>query len=582
MPDEELRQDPQSLVIRLPPELLTHIFLQNVLQLPAQRGRYYGLFNFLFVCWRWYNVARSSPILWCHLGRNIHHWPTFIALSKGRDLFVHMYDVYKKYRPLPEDPTDILSRDPDFRSRLRGFTIDGETSPLSHIFPMDSPRSFRLISLSITRLTTETDSPVGRLAALNPRVLHLLVEGSSESLERLSISPCAFDFSQLIIRRLTHLSLTNINSPLTIKKLLFFFQAHPGLEEIRLHFERCQQDVKNQDLPLVSFARLRKLRVTLPTQDVERLFGNMHILSEVEEAEVTMPWFTSLLPDTFRRWFNDVVSPREIQCIEARPVDHSGPGVRYVRGTDSVQHPNLPHHSTFVGLRLRLPEQLDFLSLQVIRNTTRLELFHDDLSASQYLQVFERTPALRELVTWAGRKCMSVRALLPALQDSRIEDEGSETYLPPWVPLSNLSYLRIIEADLREIEDAEGYANDAAILDLVRQRRLLGFGLQRLELVYCVSVRADWLDQLRSFVPEVFWDGRDGPGWIYSADSDSVEDYDPSSAERGDSDEDHRSSSSESEDSDIDIHPSFAESDGNSYPSFTESEGSESDYSNQH
>ena len=486
------------------------------------------------------------------------------------DLFVHMYDVCKRYRPPLEDRLNALFRDHDFYSRLREFTFCGETDVLSYIFPEGTPRQFRLVSLSITRLTTEADTTLTRRRPLNPRVLEQLVESSSESLKRLSISPCTIDLDRLlIVRQLTHLSLVKIDPPSTIKNLLFFLQANPGLEELLLHYEGYRQGVEvGEELPPVSFARLRKLRVTLQTQDVEDLFGNLHILSEVEEVEVAMEGFENQLPETVCRWFNDVVSPRAVQCVEARPSSYIfGPVVSYIRNTDSIQHPSLPHHSTFVGLRFRPPELLDFLSLQVVKNATRLELFHDDLSTSQYLEIFKRTSALQELVAWAGRECKSVRALLPAVRNSQ-EDGENKTYFPH-VPLSSLSHLRIIEADLGEIEDDDGSPNEAAILDLVRQRRHLGFGLQRLELVCCEHVCADWVDRLRSFVPEVFWDGQDGSGWSCSGDSE--EDYCPSSAESGDS----------GEDSDKDHCPSSTESDGDSHLWFTESEESESEDSSQ-
>lgn len=449
-------------------------------------------------------------------------------------LFVHMYDVYGEYYAPPDDCLSAMFRDHDFYSRLREFTLDGEIDVLSYIFPEDTPRPSRLVSLSIVRSTAiPMISAIMDQIPPNPPVPELLVESSSESLRRLSISACTLDFDQLpIIRQLTHLSLTALGPGLTVKKLLFFLQANPGLEE--LVFDYTKSPLKANDdegLPLVLLPHLRKLRATLLAQDLAHLFERLRIVSEVEEVEVTIEGFESSgepLPETICHWFNDVVSPRAVQHIKARPAFDvfRSAGMKYVQKSDSVQHTNPPGHTNFVELRFGPSELIDLLSLQVLRNATRLELFHDDLSTSRYLGVFEAASVLQELVIWAGRECNFVRALLPTAQDSQ-EDVGSGSLHLSYVPLPNLSYLRIIEADFRNTEDENDSSNETVILNFVRQRQLLGLGLRRLELICCSYVYPDWVDDLRSFVPEVFWDERDGAGGIYSDDSD--DEYWPSS-----------------------------------------------------
>jgi hypothetical protein len=60
--------------------------------------------------------------------------------------------------------------------------------------------------------------------------------------------------------------------------------------------------------------------------------------------------------------------------------------------------------------------------------------------------------------------------------------------------------------------------------------------LQRLELVACQYVSPDWVDELRQFVPVIFWDGEDSVGETHLDDSD--EDYYPPSSDLDDSDSD--------------------------------------------
>ena len=318
------------------------------------------------------------------------------------------------------------------------------------------------------------------------------------------------------------------------------------MEELSLDHEACRQEEDDdENLPFASFTRLRKLRITLHVQYFVPLFRHLLIVSEVEEIDLKLVEHRgdtagyeymedyedhrSSVLETVFSWFNDVVSPRTVQCIEVCPAPAMigrGMKMKYVRKSDSIRHPTLPHHSCFVGLRFEWPFELSaFLALETLRNATRLEVFYSKLSASQHLGIFEMVPALQELVTWAGRDCNSLRALFSTTQDSR--EDVQDSLCLSHVPLRNLSYLRIIEADLRI--KGNGSSNEVVILNLVRRRKLLGFGLKRLELVCCQYVSPGWVDELRRFVPDTFWDGE---GEVGVDDSDG--DYCSSSCDLGD------------------------------------------------
>lgn len=424
-----------------------------------------------------------------------------------------MYDIYGEYRAPPDESLTAMFRHHDFYSRLREFRLDGEIDVLSYIFPNGTPRPFRLVSLSVERCATillmRGITGVLTRRSHDPPIPAGLVEASFGSLKRLCISACTIDFDQApIARQLTHLSLTNFNLPhlrVSMKKLLFLLQANPDLEELLFDHGGCELEFDDdEDLPFVSFARLRKLCVMLRSQDTPPFFRHLRVASGVEEIEVRVDASGSRreMPEIIPSWLNDVVSPRSVQSIEARPVSQMfRPGMKYIWESDRIQHPSLPHHS-LVKLQLHPSRLSSFLTLEILRNVTRLELLHDDLSASRCLGIFEMASTLQELVTWAGRECNSVRALLPTSQGSR-EDVGSISY----VPLPKLSYLRVIEADLKVIQDDDEPSNEVAILNLVRQRKILGLGLHRLELVCCEGVSPGWVDKLRSFVLEVSWDG---------------------------------------------------------------------------
>ena len=83
----------------VPPEILGKIFQHNISLHRIQHGQYYRVFNFLFVCRRWYNVAQATPHLWCKLGNDVGLWPTFARLSKRLDLSIEMLDVLGEFSP---------------------------------------------------------------------------------------------------------------------------------------------------------------------------------------------------------------------------------------------------------------------------------------------------------------------------------------------------------------------------------------------------------------------------------------------------------------------------------------------------
>jgi hypothetical protein len=244
-----------------------------------------------------------------------------------------MYDIYGEYRAPPDDRLNTMFRDQDFYSRLREFTLDGEVDVLSYVFPEATPRPSRLVTLSVTRFaTTSSMQHATWVADQRPPNLplpKLLVESSSQTLRQLTISNCTPDFDQLpiVVRQLTHLSLTYFTSPrfeshLTIKKLLFILRANPGLEEFFFyHGESGLKADDNEDLPFVSFTHLRKLRVVLQFQDVALLLQHLRIMSEVEEVKVKVAR-QGPIPEKLASWFNDAVSPHAVQCIEARPASH--------------------------------------------------------------------------------------------------------------------------------------------------------------------------------------------------------------------------------------------------------------------
>lgn len=84
---------------------------------------------------------------------------------------------------------------------------------------------------------------------------------------------------------------------------------------------------------------------------------------------------------------------------------------------------------------------------------------------------FTATSQTTASTPWVGQESSSVHALLPAVQDSQEDMEGSICL--SCAPLRSLSHLRVVEAGPRGIRGEGSSLDDVVTLNLVRERKLL-------------------------------------------------------------------------------------------------------------
>ena len=70
----------------LPPEILGRIFLLNVIRDGDFRGLMKGSYNFLLVCYHWYEVALRTPKLWSSWGNTVRDWSKRYTRCKSAPL----------------------------------------------------------------------------------------------------------------------------------------------------------------------------------------------------------------------------------------------------------------------------------------------------------------------------------------------------------------------------------------------------------------------------------------------------------------------------------------------------------------
>jgi len=76
---------------RVPPEILGHIFAQNLVRKWIFQGLRKGSYNFLLVCHHWFDVATRTPELWSFWGNTLQDWKKRHSRSRVATLDLVLY-----------------------------------------------------------------------------------------------------------------------------------------------------------------------------------------------------------------------------------------------------------------------------------------------------------------------------------------------------------------------------------------------------------------------------------------------------------------------------------------------------------
>ena len=120
----------------IPPEILAHIFLFNVIPDRKFGGLRKGCYNFLLVCHHWYEVACKAPEIWSFWGNTLYQWSRSYQRSRTTaplDL------VLGPSRGNPVDPPFGGALQDALRSRVASNSIRSvhlRTRNLAHLSPV--------------------------------------------------------------------------------------------------------------------------------------------------------------------------------------------------------------------------------------------------------------------------------------------------------------------------------------------------------------------------------------------------------------------------------------------------------------
>jgi len=221
-------QDSHVAISRLPPELLSEVFLCLV-DSGVEHGNTsfsLGTFNFLQVCRRWNEVAIGFPRLWVwRIPGAAKAWPLFNTRSKNAPLFL-------TWRPGLSIPSRNIMMDPTIPRRIRRLDFSGNIHQLARrlgVFDSSAPSDISSIRLQIVPQYYE-EPPQGFtrfLSSAFPKLSELDIEDFIPD----STSPI-FTTSNLTSLKLYY---RYIDQPIhTLPEFLDILQRHPNLQALDL------------------------------------------------------------------------------------------------------------------------------------------------------------------------------------------------------------------------------------------------------------------------------------------------------------------------------------------------------------
>jgi len=481
---------------RVPPEVLGRIFQHNISPHHIQHGQYCRIFNFLFVCRRWYSVAQATPHLWCKLGNDVGLWPMFARLSKRLDLSIEMLDVLDEFNPLETLALHAIFRDAAFTDRIREFTFDGDDLILNTIYPSNIPPPSRLVSLSVIN---------GFGMAIYSGIIKHLV---GPSVKRLQIFPSGSELGGA--RNLTHLSLGSYNPPPSkCPELLSTLRLSPLLQHVSIRYTRTECPLgSGGEQEAISLPDLRTIEISTPWkvnqfhQFLERLKLSAN-LNEIKlgalhaQPEDSIHAFGGLFAT-----LNSTISPGKIRHLVMQESDHVDRILHYRR--HATNDPPLPRQAPLLILKSpKIPADSlgrDLLKLGetgILRDLLHLELELRIFRTRSYLEgILEMIPGLTKLTVWLrGTEASLFESIGPEMIKHPIDLDKATPLLPF---LRDLVILDVFFS---------GPSLKETILSCCRSRKKCGFPFEKIRIAGCVGGDSPWVEGIREVVRNVDWDG---------------------------------------------------------------------------
>lgn len=286
---KRVRNSLLNISTRVPPEILGYIFRCNATPEDLYDGLPKGSYNFLLVCYRWFEVASNTPELWTYWGNTLELWS-------------------RRYQRSGAAPVDLALRAIQYPSGVKAILFDGPLrDAVRDRAAHDSIRSLHLQDYRNTELLSSIVSlpaPDGEgslRSGIESLVLESIDLNASEFparyhfpklrvLRLLNAKISSWDELKLQAPSLTILSLdsaTTSGRP-TTSQLLAILASHPNLQGLSLSRTMIPRDVGDKSTFRVPLRRLEKLYFIGDYYYVFRLLDRLECPNKLDRVVLTL------------------------------------------------------------------------------------------------------------------------------------------------------------------------------------------------------------------------------------------------------------------------------------------------------
>ena len=340
---------------RVPPEILGHIFCWNVTPVDDFDGLVGGSYNFVLVCYRWFEVASSTPELWSFWGNTLNQWPKRYQHRGTAQIDVRLCGgVDQDPNVLFDGPLRDALRDCAERDSIRTLHLSGtDTNLLRSILPVLIPDGQGIRCSSIESLILE-----------NPKmdVSNFFARCRFPKLRRLGLFArtgiSTWTHLESHTAALTTLSLT-IEEPVAscipiVSQLPPIFASNPRLQQLSISMPRMFKEYGGASTP--SIVKLPHLENLDFSGYFEPLFRLLRRIDHPERMEKTRFYFTNCrVADIY-----EILGPYLRDCIQRDGRFRDGLGI-YVESSGRFISVEAATTSGVAGPSLSPRHRLPFL-----------------------------------------------------------------------------------------------------------------------------------------------------------------------------------------------------------------------------
>jgi len=282
-----------NISMRIPPEILARIFIWNVFReaehsldrLSHFEGLRKGSYNFLLVCYHWFEVASRTPELWSFWGITLNDWKTRHHRSGGTPIDLVLYEPRYYHRglfdgPLRDAVRSRVTRDIIRQAHLVSYDHITLTSIISSLTPNEEGGQNENIESIIWRNRSRTPVDIShffarsRLSGL--RLLELTGDFHIPSWDGLASRTTLLTAVSLGINE-------SLPSPTpTASQLLSILASNPNLRELKLAGAAIPDDADGS----VFQVQLQNLKTLALWGEFRRIFDLLHRLILPQALEI--------------------------------------------------------------------------------------------------------------------------------------------------------------------------------------------------------------------------------------------------------------------------------------------------------